>query len=235
MKRIVYIGDYSGQTIYFDTKKKVILKTGSAPILSSEKTKNSPKLIVLIVLGLAILQPILRTVLIKLDVIDYSVGFIPFLVLFGYFVVAIGLSWLVYFALYGYSKHLELASKQEFRRAVVNNNFGQFMDVKTSTKQFLWVKIKTLFVMIAVLFLGIFTLLVPRAVFEVELYFTNIISLIMAGMGPALLVIIFWLNNVFRWILIVEQFSKNTINWGPEAIDYEKQLKEKRKEAKDEK
>lgn len=232
MKRIIYIGDYSGQTIYFDTKKKVILKTGSVPFLSSEKTKSSPKLIMLIVLGWALLQPILRTLLIKFDIIENNVGFIPFLVIFGYFTVAIGLSWLVYFTLYGNSEYLELASKQEFRRAVANNNFGQFMGVKTSTKQFVWIKIKTSFVMIVVVMVFTISLIVPFTVFTHKMSATDAIAGIMAGMGPAVLSIIWYTNNLFRWLLIVEQFAKNKIEWGSEALEYEKQLKDKRKEVK---
>lgn len=232
MKRIIYIGDYSGQTIYFDTQKKVILKTGSVPFLSSEKTQSSPKLIMLIVLGWALLQPILRTLLIKFDIIENNVGFIPFLVIFGYFTVAIGLSWLVYFTLYGNSKYLELASKQEFRRAVANNNFGQFMGVKTSTKQFVWAKIKTSFVMIVVVMVFTISLIVPFTVFTHKMSATDAIAGIMAGMGPAVLSIIWYTNNLFRWLLIVEQFAKNKIEWGSEALEYEKQLKDKRKEVK---
>lgn len=60
MERIVYIGDYAGKTVYFDTKKKVILKSKSTPLVNSEKTKNSTRNTVCLIIGLTVLQPFLR-------------------------------------------------------------------------------------------------------------------------------------------------------------------------------
>lgn len=232
MKRIIYIGDYSGQTIYFDTKKKVILKTKSSSLLNSEKTKNSPKQVVMIITGLILFQPLLQFLLVQFDLVDHNVGLVPFFVLFGYSLVAIGLSWLVYIALYGNSKNLELASKQEFRRAVASNNFGQFMGVSTGSKKFLWAKVKNIFLMSCVIMVGILSLFVITTVFDVQLSFTDAISGVMAGIGPALIFIIFWLNNPFRWLLIVERFAKNKIDWAPEAFEFSESLKKKKKETK---
>ena len=230
MKRLVYIGDYGGKTIYFDSHQKVILKSKKTLLNSSEKTKDSARNVVVILIVLMVSQPILRASLIHLNVVDARVGMIPFFVLLGYILIAIGLTWLVHIALYGNSSEVELASKQEFRHAVSTNNFGKYMGVSTSTKKFLWVKIKTAFVMVCGLMVGFLTLGLPIIVFDYNMSVTDMISGVMAGMGPALIVILIWLNNIFRWILIVEKFAKNDIVWGSKAIEYEKKLKEKRLE-----
>ena len=86
--------------------------------------------------------------------------------------------------------------------------------------------------MSCVIMVGILSLFVITTVFDVQLSFTDAISGVMAGIGPALIFIIFWLNNPFRWLLIVERFAKNKIDWAPEAFEFSESLKKKKKETK---
>ena len=106
------------------------------------------------------------------------------------------------------------------------------MGVSTGSKKFLWAKVKNIFLMSCVIMVGILSLFVITTVFDVQLSFTDAISGVMAGIGPALIFIIFWLNNPFRWLLIVERFAKNKIDWAPEAFEFSESLKKKKKETK---
>ncbi|EKJ3581577.1 hypothetical protein PIG00_002505, partial [Enterococcus faecalis] len=133
MRKIIYIGEYNGEIIYFDSKNNTILKANKSKYLNTDKTKYSAKYIYLI--------------LIFLIISGSGIGFFigtnqTFHVYTVQTLVLLAIVWTVEFlllttfihrVLYKNVKECQSATRKEFRQAVQGNNiWNMFSDKKVT-------------------------------------------------------------------------------------------------------
>ncbi|MBC6310736.1 hypothetical protein HCJ66_14440 [Listeria sp. FSL L7-1582] len=213
MRKIIYIGEADGYIIYFDTKKKYLLKSKKSRWLNNEKTRNNSKYIIFVLATLLLISSLVA--FFAKDQLfsgKYTSGILIVLSIIWTFEFLF-LTIVTHRVLYRNVKKAEPATKRELGKAIRNNNIWNMFNNKKVTfmkKVFAW----------------ILTLVVVCATigFIISLYLANeqgyfigfpvgseIIALSLFGVLPFLTVFLIWENNLIRWFAVVGKYQNKKL------------------------
>ncbi|MBC1491498.1 hypothetical protein HB825_15790 [Listeria booriae] len=209
MRKIIYIGEADGYTIYFDTKKKYLLKSKKSRWLNNEKTRNNSKYIIFVLVILLLISSLVAFFAKdQLFSSKYTSGILIILAIIWVFEFLF-LTIVTDRILYRNVKKAKSATKRELGKAIRNNNIWNIFNNKKVTfmkKLFAWM----------------LTLVVVCATigFIISLYLANeqgyfigfpigseIIALSLFGVLPYLTAVLIWENNLIRWFTVVEKYQ----------------------------
>ncbi|WP_167630349.1 hypothetical protein [Listeria valentina] len=213
MKKIIYIGETAGYTVYFDRKRKQILKSKKSQWLSNKKTRNNSKVIILILIAI-ILGGSVLTFFGKDQFFtgEYTIGMLFFLILFWIFEFSF-LATLTHRILYKDIKNAEKATKKEFRNAVQNNNIWNIFNNKKVTitkKIFAWI-LTLLFLSMTMGFFFILFKINEQGSFLGSPIGSELIPLSLFGILPYIAFYLVWQNNLIGWFNVVGSYQKRKL------------------------
>lgn len=213
MKKIIYIGETAGYTVYFDRKRKQILKSKKSQWLSNKKTRNNSKVIILTLVAIILCGSVL-TFFGKDQFFmgEYTIGILFFLILFWMFEFFF-LATLTHRILYKDIKKAEKATKKEFRNAVQNNNIWNIFNnkkVTISKKIFAWV-LTFLFLGTTIGFFYLLFRINQQGLFLGSPIGSELIPLSLFGVLPYIVFYLIWQNNLISWFNIVENYQKRKL------------------------
>ena len=211
-RKIIYIGEFDNQAIYFDIEKQVPLAASKSSLLNTQKSKYSWKYIICIILILSLIRIMCR-IFPVLDPfhVKYSVATIVYLIIV-WVGVGVGFPIIMEKILYKNIKSVTPTTKQAFREALYGNIiWNNFSNKKITKSKKLWAWIVTL----CILFFSIASLIVAAIVFNMigKTIGSEIIAISLLGLLPGLSVFLIWQNNIIRWMRIVENYQKRKIKW----------------------
>jgi hypothetical protein len=214
LKRIIYIGEVAGDAIYFDTKQKQPLKAKKSKLLSNQKSKNSSRYIIYILLTLFMLGSIFNLLGNINDFYGvYTVGTLLRLCTI-WFLEFVCLTFFTHRILYRNLKDAELASKHELGQAIRSNNIWNiFSDKKVTISK----KIIAWIVTLAIAFASIGFIYVLYKINEDGYLLghaigNEIFALLFYGFLLFILYYIIWENNLIRWLDIVGKYQKRKLD-----------------------
>lgn len=211
-RKIIYIGEFNNQAIYFDTEEQVPLAAAKSSLLNTQKSKYSWKYSICIILILSLIRIMCR-IFPVLDPfhVKYSVATIVYLIIV-WVGVGVGFPIIMEKILYKNIKSVIPTTKQAFREALYGNIiWNNFSNKKITKSKKLWAWIVTL----CILFFSIASLIVAAIVFNMigKTIGSEIIAISLLGLLPGLSVFLIWQNNIIRWMSIVENYQKRKIKW----------------------
>lgn len=213
LRKKIYIGEFDGKTIYFDTQKNIPLKAENSALINNEKSKNNiyTVSIALIILFLAtnIFSHFSNTSIFS-RVYTQSTLFI--LVILWFFEVLF-LTKLINNALYKNVKSAIPATKKEFSGAIRSNNIWNIFSNKKVT---VWKKI-TVWLLTLVFFfctgaiIPVAYLMNKQGNLIGQPIGSEIIIISLAGILPFCLILFIWENNIIRWLNVVDKYQKKKL------------------------
>ncbi|WP_419154973.1 hypothetical protein [Weissella minor] len=214
MRKIIFIGKNGINNIYLNTKTRKIYRKKSNRILDMDRTKNNSKHIIVILMSLLLIAWIMSITAshVKLQFSVYTRTTL-FMIGIVWVIECISLIYIVEAAMYGglkpSSRKYELSNnKQEFREAIMTNNFwNMFNDKKvTFLKK---VIVSVLILVITLTALGMCMVFSPdRNIGLIDRKIGSEIFVIsLAGFLQGIMVIMIWINNPLRWLIVVEKYQ----------------------------
>ncbi len=214
LRDVIYVGESGVGTVYFDTKRNLVLAAPQSRLLNTEGARRTNRLIPIII-GISILGGTGVVTVANPFGGYYSYGTLVFL-LTAWIIECVGFVWLLERALYKNVKKAEPTERQNFRTAVyghlVWSNFG---DKKVTRGKKIWA-------WVIVIIMAIVSLVTIPLISEVVLVDiknqapigSEIIKASMWGFMPAIFVILVWQNNPIRFFNLVGKYQKREIKWG---------------------
>ncbi len=212
-RRYIFMGQSGNDTVYFDTKENTPLKAPKHKFLDVEKAAYQS---IFIVPGMFILMFLNRYFLNDLSTdILFSYGSIAILI-FSSVLFAVFLTILIERVLYKNVKVSKPATNDELKRAIYGNGFWVLHH-----KQRVGFKLKFLMIMVDIIvafaFLGyirwIYRLLNQEDLFYCNMMFEDIMMFFLCGMMGFALVLLLWINNLVRWLNVVEKYQKRKVKY----------------------
>lgn len=219
LRKVIYIGEYADNVIYFDTKNNQALAASKSKLLDTKKANQTNKFI-----------PFLITILMftsLLGGVSITSGHYTTLtscsILCMWLVEVVTITLLVERGLYKNVGSAELTSKEYFRKAIYSNLFwNNFENKKITPGKKIWAW-GIIFILL-LCFLGEILLsilwLSGSVKVKGDLYGilgapigSEILLLSFFGFIPAILIIFIYQNNPVRFFNVVEKYQKRKIKW----------------------
>lgn len=136
LRKIIFIGEVNGCTIYFDTKNNLPLKAEKSKLLNTEKSKNNLKYLIPLIFSIGLIGKVLYDFFNKyLSSSENILKIAIFSIISGIF-LCLFLTFLINYILYKNVKYVQPATKQEFGQAIMSNNiWTNFKDKKVTTRK----------------------------------------------------------------------------------------------------
>jgi hypothetical protein len=218
LRKIIFIGQSSDNVIYFDIKNKTILKAQKNSLLDMEKTKNNTKNIVIILVTIPVVLSIVTGIVqISLGKMYYSHAVLILLAIL-WIIEATFLTYILEKALYGPIKHKSLeeiqkGTKEEFRQASRGNNLWNIFGDKKVThgkKVIMWILVISISTLTISILPMIYAINKEGQLLGHQVG-SEIILLSMLGVMPFICILLIFINNPIRWLVIVEKYQKRKL------------------------
>lgn len=208
------MGEVNGETIYFDVKKKIPMKSPNSQYIDSKKTEKNYWWISIILISLFIIISSL-SIYTKTSVLSARYNYVTLIVILIIWIFEVFfLTKLINNALYKNVRSAVPATKKELGYAIKENNIWSIFNNKKVT---IWKKLTAWILTIVVVMCTI--AIIPVA------YFVNqngelighqigseIIVISLTGILPFSSILLIWENNLIRWLNVVEKYQKKERN-----------------------
>ena len=220
MRKIIYIGQGSLQSIYYNTRTREALTTESSTVsdtdgaISSKKSKW-PWLLFFAFLLVAVISIWIRSLIAPFRLSEWMIPIHLAAILFVFIGSVYGFEKLFYSG----AKSLVPASEEQFKEAVERSTFWRKSPDKEPTVDkiilYLFVILVLLFVFVIVVFFvipGTFIPFYEQEWFEPSMFMVPI----GATLVPVSVVLLLFQNNPIRWLLAVRKYKQGKVLFGEE-------------------
>ena len=215
MRKIIYIGQGSLQSIYYNTRTREALTTESSTVsdtdgaISSKKSKW-PWLLFFAFLLVAVISIWIRSLIAPFRLSEWMIPIHLAAILFVFIGSVYGFEKLFYSG----AKSLVPASEEQFKEAVERSTFWSKSQDKEPTVDkiilYLFVILVLLFVFVIVVFFAIPATFIPY--YEQEWFEPSMFMVpIGATIVPISVVLLLFQNNPIRWLLAVRKYKQGKV------------------------
>ena len=215
MRKIIYIGQGSLQSIYYNTRTREALTTESSTVsdtdgaISSKKSKW-PWLLFFAFLLVAVISIWIRSLIAPFRLSEWMIPIHLAAILFVFIGSVYGFEKLFYSG----AKSLVPASEEQFKEAVERSTFWRKSPDKEPTVGkiilYLFVILVLLFVFVIVVFFAIPATFIPY--YEQEWFEPSMFMVpIGATIVPISVVLLLFQNNPIRWLLAVRKYKQGKV------------------------
>lgn len=215
MRKIIYIGQGSLQSIYYNTRTREALTTESSTVsdtdgaISSKKSKW-PWLLFFAFLLVAVISIWIRSLIAPFRLSEWMIPIHLAAILFVFIGSVYGFEKLFYSG----AKSLVPASEKQFKEAVERSTFWRKSPDKEPTVDkiilYLFVILVLLFVFVIVVFFAIPATFIPY--YEQEWFEPSMFMVpIGATIVPISVVLLLFQNNPIRWLLAVRKYKQGKV------------------------
>ena len=215
MRKIIYIGQGSLQSIYYNTRTREALTTESSTVsdtdgaISSKKSKW-PWLLFFAFLLVAVISIWIRSLIAPFRLSEWMIPIHLAAILFVFIGSVYGFEKLFYSG----AKSLVPASEEQFKEAVESSKFWKKSPDKEPTVDkiilYLFVILVLLFVFVIVVFFVIPATFIPY--YEQEWFEPSMFMVpIGATIVPISVVLLLFQNNPIRWLLAVRKYKQGKV------------------------
>lgn len=215
MRKIIYIGQGSQQSIYYNTRTREALTTESSNLPDSEGAISSKKskwswILFFAFLLVAIISIWIRSLIMPFRLSEWMIPIHLAAILFVFIGSVYGFEKLFYSG----AKSLVPASEEQFKDAVESSTFWRKSPDKEPTVDkiilYLFVILVLLFVFVIVVFFAIPATFIPY--YEQEWFEPSMFMVpIGATIVPISVVLLLFQNNPIRWILAVRKYKQGKV------------------------
>ena len=215
MRKIIYIGQGSLQSIYYNTRTREALTTESSNLPDSEgaissKKSKWPWLLFFAFLLVAVISIWIRSLIAPFRLSEWMIPIHLAAILFVFIGSVYGFEKLFYSG----AKSLVPASEEQFKEAVERSTFWRKSPDKEPTVDkiilYLFVILVLLFVFVIVVFFAIPATFIPY--YEQEWFEPSMFMVpIGATIVPISVVLLLFQNNPIRWILAVRKYKQGKV------------------------
>ena len=215
MRKIIYIGQGSQQSIYYNTRTREALTTESSNLPDSEGAISSKKskwswILFFAFLLVAIISIWIRSLIMPFRLSEWMIPIHLAAILFVFIGSVYGFEKLFYSG----AKSLVPASEEQFKDAVESSTFWRKSPDKEPTVDkiilYLFVILVLLFVFVIVVFFAIPGTFIPY--YEHEWFEPSMFMVpIGATIVPISVVLLLFQNNPIRWILAVRKYKQGKV------------------------
>ena len=215
MRKIIYIGQGSQQSIYYNTRTREALTTESSNLPDSEGAISSKKskwswILFFAFLLVAIISIWIRSLIMPFRLSEWMIPIHLAAILFVFIGSVYGFEKLFYSG----AKSLVPASEEQFKDAVESSTFWRKSPDKEPTVDkiilYLFVILVLLFVFVIVVFFAIPGTFIPY--YEQEWFEPSMFMVpIGATIVPISVVLLLFQNNPIRWILAVRKYKQGKV------------------------
>lgn len=220
MRKIIYIGQGSLQSIYYNTRTREALTTESSTVsdtdgaISSKKSKW-PWVLLFAFLLVAVISIWIRSLIAPFRLSEWMIPIHLAAILFVFIGSVYGFEKLFYSG----AKSLVPASEDQFKDAVESSTFWRKSPDKEPTVDkiilYLFVILVLLFVFVIVVFFAIPATFIPY--YEQEWFEPSMFMVpIGATIVPISVVLLLFQNNPIRWLLAVRKYKQGKVLFGEE-------------------
>ena len=220
MRKIIYIGQGSLQSVYYNTRTREALTTESSTVsdtdgaISSKKSKW-PWVLLFAFLLVAVISIWIRSLIAPFRLSEWMIPIHLAAILFVFIGSVYGFEKLFYSG----AKSLVPASEDQFKDAVESSTFWRKSPDKEPTVDkiilYLFVILVLLFVFVIVVFFAIPATFIPY--YEQEWFEPSMFMVpIGATIVPISVVLLLFQNNPIRWLLAVRQYKQGKVLFGEE-------------------
>ena len=220
MRKIIYIGQGSLQSIYYNTRTREALTTESSNLPDSEGAISSKKskwswILFFAFLLVAIISIWIRSLIMPFRLSEWMIPIHLAAILFVFIGSVYGFEKLFYSG----AKSLVPASEEQFKDAVESSTFWRKSPDKEPTVDkiilYLFVILVLLFVFVIVVFFAIPGTFIPY--YEHEWFEPSMFMVpIGATIVPISVVLLLFQNNPIRWLLAVRKYKQGKVLFGEE-------------------
>ena len=220
MRKIIYIGQGSLQSIYYNTRTREALTTESSNLPDSEgaissKKSKWPWVVFFAFLLVAIIGIWIRSLIMPFRLSEWMIPIHLAAILFVFIGSVYGFEKLFYSG----AKSLVPASEEQFKDAVESSTFWRKSPDKEPTVDkiilYLFVILVLLFVFVIVVFFAIPATFIPY--YEQEWFEPSMFMVpIGATIVPISVVLLLFQNNPIRWLLAVRKYKQGKVLFGEE-------------------
>ena len=220
MRKIIYIGQGSLQSVYYNTRTREALTTESSTVsdtdgaISSKKSKW-PWVLLFAFLLVAVISIWIRSLIAPFRLSEWMIPIHLAAILFVFIGSVYGFEKLFYSG----AKSLVPASEDQFKDAVESSTFWRKSPDKEPTVDkiilYLFVILVLLFVFVIVVFFAIPGTFIPfyeQEWFEPSMFMVPIGATIV----PISVVLLLFQNNPIRWLLAVRKYKQGKVLFGEE-------------------
>ena len=215
MRKIIYIGQGSLQSIYYNTRTREALTTESSTVsdtdgaISSKKSKW-PWVLLFAFLLVAVISIWIRSLIAPFRLSEWMIPIHLAAILFVFIGSVYGFEKLFYSG----AKSLVPASEEQFKEAVERSTFWRKSPDKEPTVDkiilYLFVILVLLFVFVIVVFFAIPATFIPY--YEQEWFEPSMFMVpIGATIVPISVVLLLFQNNPIRWLLAVRKYKQGKV------------------------
>lgn len=214
LRKLIYMGEVNGETIYFDVKKKISMKSPNSQYIDSKKTKKnywwSSIILISIFIIIGSISFFTKTSFLSARYTHVNLTLILILWIFEVFF----LTKLINKGLYKNVKSAIPATKKELWYAIKENNIW---NVFNNNKVTIWKKLTAWILTIVVVLCTIAIIPVAYLVNQNgELIGhqigSEIIVISLIGILPFSSILLVWENNLIQWLNVVEKYQKKELN-----------------------
>ena len=215
MRKIIYIGQGSQQSIYYNTRTREALTTESSNLPDSEgaissKKSKWPWLLFFAFLLVAVISIWIRSLIAPFRLSEWMIPIHLAAILFVFIGSVYGFEKLFYSG----AKSLVPASEEQFKEAVERSTFWRKSPDKEPTVDkiilYLFVILVLLFVFVIVVFFAIPATFIPY--YEQEWFEPSMFMVpIGATIVPISVVLLLFQNNPIRWLLAVRKYKQGKV------------------------
>ena len=215
MRKIIYIGQGSQQSIYYNTRTREALTTESSNLPDSEGAISSKKskwswILFFAFLLVAIISIWIRSLIMPFRLSEWMIPIHLAAILFVFIGSVYGFEKLFYSG----AKSLVPASEEQFKDAVESSTFWRKSPDKEPTVDkiilYLFVILVLLFVFVIVVFFAIPGTFIPY--YEHEWFEPSMFMVpIGATIVPISVVLLLFQNNPIRWLLAVRKYKQGKV------------------------
>ena len=220
MRKIIYIGQGSLQSVYYNTRTREALTTESSTVsdtdgaISSKKSKW-PWVLLFAFLLVAVISIWIRSLIAPFRLSEWMIPIHLAAILFVFIGSVYGFEKLFYSG----AKLLVPASEEQFKDAVESSTFWRKSPDKEPTVDkiilYLFVILVLLFVFVIVVFFAIPATFIPY--YEQEWFEPSMFMVpIGATIVPISVVLLLFQNNPIRWLLAVRKYKQGKVLFGEE-------------------
>ncbi|ORO56979.1 UPF0016 family membrane protein [Streptococcus oralis subsp. oralis] len=220
MRKIIYIGQGSLQSVYYNTRTREALTTESSTVsdtdgaISSKKSKW-PWVLLFAFLLVAVISIWIRSLIAPFRLSEWMIPIHLAAILFVFIGSVYGFEKLFYSG----AKSLVPASEDQFKDAVESSTFWRKSPDKEPTVDkiilYLFVILVLLFVFVIVVFFAIPATFIPY--YEQEWFEPSMFMVpIGATIVPISVVLLLFQNNPIRWLLAVRKYKQGKVLFGEE-------------------
>ncbi|MEI5993934.1 hypothetical protein A5880_001492 [Enterococcus sp. 4G2_DIV0659] len=204
LRKLIYMGEVKGETIYFDVKKKIPMKALNTQRLDRKK-KNYWWSGIIVTLFFIIISSILSTRYTPITLV---------LIVILWFLEVFFLTRLIDNTLYKNVKLATPATKKELGDAIKTNSIWTIFNNKKVTiwkKLIAWI-LTIVVVLCTISILPIAYLINQNGELIGHQIGSEIVAISLTGILPFSSILLIWENNLIRWLNAVEKYQKKELN-----------------------